>query len=145
MVGVVAIFAGCACFAVHGSIYFTCSSAASPWRLPSLQLLISLGYDGLFRRCCRHRAWPASGALPTGWRKLSLLIAGLVTALAIAGLAVLPTASGLLAMSVCLGLAQSLAVVTLASFLMENSGEEERTYLFSFSFSLQMMVGMLGF
>ncbi|NLF64302.1 MAG: hypothetical protein GX579_06830 [Chloroflexi bacterium] len=48
-------------------------------------------------------------------------------------------------MSVCLGLAQSLAVVTLASFLMENSGEEERTYLFSFSFSLQMMVGMLGF
>jgi len=57
----------------------------------------------------------------------------------------LPTASGLLAMSVCLGLAQSLAVVTLASFLMENSGEEERTYLFSFSFSLQMMVGMLGF
>jgi len=42
------------------------------------------------------------------------------------------------------GIAQSLAAITMAPFLMENSGEKERTYLFSFSMGLQMAAGFVG-
>jgi MFS family permease len=50
----------------------------------------------------------------------------------------------LYAMNVVSGLAQSLAAVTMAPFMMENSGEEERTYLFSFSSGLQMAMASVG-
>ena len=115
--------------------------------------VLSLGHDEalLGRLLSGQSTAGLLGALPAGYvadrlgRKRSLLVAGLVMALAIAGLAAWPTFTGLLVMVICMGLAQSLGAVTLAPFLMENSGEEERTYLFSFTFSLQMIVGMLGF
>ncbi|MBK8899697.1 MAG: MFS transporter [Anaerolineaceae bacterium] len=115
--------------------------------------ILGLGYDeALLGRLLSVNSTAALiGALPAGavsdrlGRKRALLISGLVTALAIAGLVVWPSVPGLFVMSVFMGLAQSLGAVTLAPFLMENSGEEERTYLFSFSFSLQMLIGMVGF
>lgn len=115
--------------------------------------ILGLGYDEaqLGRLLSANSTAILIGALPGGaisdrlGRKRSLLTSGLVTALAIAGLVVWPSVPGLFAMSVFMGLAQSLNAVTLPPFLMENSSEEERTYLFSFSFSLQMLIGMLGF
>jgi MFS family permease len=47
-------------------------------------------------------------------------------------------------MNVVSGLGQSLGAVTMAPFLMENSSEEERTYLFSFSSGLQMAMASVG-
>ena len=47
-------------------------------------------------------------------------------------------------MSVVLGLGQSLNGVAMGPFLMENSGEKERTYLFSFASGLQMASGFIG-
>lgn len=89
-------------------------------------------------------------ALPMGYladllgRKISLLISGAVMALAIAAMVLWPSAGMLIAMNVFFGLAQSLAAVTMAPFLMENSGEQERTYLFSFSSGLQMVASSVG-
>ena len=115
--------------------------------------VLSLGYDELLlgRLLTAHSTATFLGALPAGYvadrvgRKLSLLASGLATGLAIAGLVIWPSVQGLLVLSVVMGLAQSLGAVTVAPFLMENSGKEERTYLFSASFSLQMIVGMVGF
>jgi MFS family permease len=47
-------------------------------------------------------------------------------------------------MNVLSGVAQSLAAVTMSPFLMENSGERERTYLFSFSSGIQMVSASVG-
>jgi MFS family permease len=47
-------------------------------------------------------------------------------------------------MNVVTGLAQSLAGVTMSPFLMENSDEHERTYLFSFGQGLQMTMASVG-
>ena len=47
-------------------------------------------------------------------------------------------------MSIVIGLAQSLTAITMGPFLMENSGETERTYLFSFSSGLSMTASSIG-
>ncbi len=57
---------------------------------------------------------------------------------------VLPSAAVLYAMNALLGAAQSLAAVTMSPFLMENSSERERTYLFSFGSGLQMASASVG-
>jgi MFS family permease len=89
-------------------------------------------------------------ALPAGYladrlgRKASLITAGTMIAFAIAAMVWWPTWGMLLAMNVLFGVAQSLSAVTNAPFLMENSGETERTYLFSFSAGLQMAAASAG-
>lgn len=89
-------------------------------------------------------------ALPMGYladmlgRKLALLISAACTSLAIATMVIFPSQGMLLAMNVIFGIAQSLAGVTMSPFLMENSGEHERTYLFSFSQGLQMVSASVG-
>ena len=89
-------------------------------------------------------------ALPIGYladvigRKRSLVLAGSVTALSVALMVLVPTTAMLYAANVLFGISQSLAAVTNSPFLMENSGEEERTYLFSFSSGLQMASQSLG-
>jgi MFS family permease len=55
-----------------------------------------------------------------------------------------PMAGILYLANVLFGTAQSLAAVTMSPFLMENSGEEERTYLFSIGSGLQMASASLG-
>jgi MFS family permease len=49
-----------------------------------------------------------------------------------------------IAMNVLMGFAQSLSGVTMGPFLMENSTEKERTYLFSFSSGLSMAAAFFG-
>lgn len=89
-------------------------------------------------------------ALPMGYladllgRKRSLLLSGALTSFSIAIMVLWPERTLLYAMNIVSGLGQSLGAVTMAPFLMENSGEEERTYLFSFSSGLQMAMASVG-
>jgi MFS family permease len=89
-------------------------------------------------------------ALPMGYladylgRKSSLLISGVIICITIGMMVIWPVPSILYAMNVLSGVAQSLAAVTMSPFLMENSGERERTYLFSFSSGIQMVSASVG-
>ncbi len=89
-------------------------------------------------------------ALPIGYladllgRKRSLIISGAVTAASIVLMVLIPNPLMLYASNVLFGISQSLAAVTNSPFLMENSGEQERTYLFSFSSGLQMAAQSVG-
>ena len=89
-------------------------------------------------------------ALPMGYlvdilgRKASLIIGGLLEALAIAVMVIFPSTATLIGTSILLGLGQCLAGVTMGPFLMENSSDKERTYLFSFASGLQMASGFFG-
>ncbi len=83
-------------------------------------------------------------ALPMGFvvdrfgRKKALITRSLFLTSSILGVALFPTLAVFYAMNVVFGVVQSLSAVATAPFLMENSGEEERTYLFSFTSGLQM-------
>lgn len=89
-------------------------------------------------------------ALPMGYladllgRKNSLLLSGALMSASIMVIVIWPSQEMLYAMNVVSGLGQSMAAVTMAPFLMENSGEKERTYLFSFSSGLQMAMASAG-
>ncbi len=89
-------------------------------------------------------------ALPMGYladilgRKVSLLISALLVSFTIGMMVIWPTTPILYAMNILSGVAQSLAGVTMSPFLMENSSERERTYLFSFSAGIQMVSASLG-
>ena len=89
-------------------------------------------------------------ALPMGYvgdllgRKRSLVLSSLLTSVAVIGMVVFPTEPAFFVLNILSGIAQSLAAITMAPFLMENSGEEERTYLFSFGQGLQMLSSFVG-
>lgn len=114
--------------------------------------VLSLGYDeallGILITVSSLTALLA--ALPMGYladllgRKNSLLISGALMSASIMVIVVWPSQEMLYAMNVVSGIGQSLAAVTMAPFLMENSGEKERTYLFSFSSGLQMAMASAG-
>jgi MFS family permease len=77
-------------------------------------------------------------------RKAALLLGGTLTAAAIAVMVLWPSQGIFYAMAVVMGAAQSLSTVTMAPFLLENSGVEERTYLFSLSQGLAMTASFVG-
>jgi MFS family permease len=77
-------------------------------------------------------------------RKKSFLLSGLAVSLAVAGMVLWPVKGVLFGMSLLLGAAQSLSAVTMAPFLLENSGGEERTYLFSLGSGAQMTASFVG-
>jgi MFS family permease len=114
--------------------------------------VLSLGYDeALLGRLLTVTSLVAlAGALPAGYfsdrlgRKVSLLLAAFIGSAALAGLVIWPSVTGFYLMVGLAGIAQSLSGVTFGPFLVENSGEEERTYLFSFSFGIQMVAGFGG-
>ena len=89
-------------------------------------------------------------ALPMGYladilgRKNSLLISAVLVSFSIAMTVIWPVTFIFYAMNILSGIAQSLAAVTMSPFLMENSGEHERTYLFSFSMGIQMVAMSIG-
>jgi MFS family permease len=89
-------------------------------------------------------------ALPMGYladilgRKNSLVLSGLLVSSSIIGMVFVPTEAAFYTLQIVLGVAQSLAMITMAPFLMENSGEQERTYLFSFGQGLQMLSVFVG-
>ena len=89
-------------------------------------------------------------ALPMGYlvdrigRKQALILGGLGITLAVFGMILFPSTPIFILMSVLLGLTQSLSGVAMGPFLMENSDEKERTYLFSFSAGLQMASAFFG-
>jgi MFS family permease len=89
-------------------------------------------------------------ALPVGYvsdllgRKRALILGGALTGFATLGMVLWPSEPVFYAMNVLSGLAQSLWSITMGPFIMENSGDEERTYLFSFGFGLQMLSGFAG-
>ena len=89
-------------------------------------------------------------ALPMGYladilgRKISFLISAVLICLAVGMMVIWPFPGMLYAMNMLSGIAQSLAAVTISPFLMENSGEHERTYLFSMTSGLQMVSASVG-
>src|SRR5690606_10950843 len=89
-------------------------------------------------------------ALPMGYladiigRKVSLVLSSLLLSISILTMAIWQTEFSFYSMNVHSGLAQSLAGVTMSPFLMENSDETERTYLFSFGQGLQMTMASVG-
>ena len=89
-------------------------------------------------------------ALPMGFvsdilgRKKSLVIGGSLIGLSIAMMVLFPSRWMFYLMSGLGGVGQSLWSITMAPFLMENSNEQERTYLFSFGAGLRMFSSFLG-
>src|SRR5690606_21752267 len=65
-------------------------------------------------------------------------------ALAVLGMVLKPVTPVFSVLNVLLGVAQSLSAVAMGPFLMENSGEQERTYLFSFASGMRMTASSIG-
>jgi MFS family permease len=114
--------------------------------------VLSLGYDaGMLGNLTTTSSMTAlMVALPMGYmadilgRTNSLLISGALLSASILAMAIWPIESMFYAMNIVSGVAQSLAGVTMSPFLMENSNEKERTYLFSFGQGLQMTMASVG-
>jgi MFS family permease len=114
--------------------------------------VLSLGFnEALLGRLITTSSFTALiAALPIGYvadllgRKRSLLLGGLLISISIAGMVVWPLVPVFYALNILSGFAQSLWGITMAPFLMENSGEKERTYLFSFGMGLQTLSGFVG-
>ena len=89
-------------------------------------------------------------ALPIGFlvdkigRKPLLMSQSIFLTIAIGAMALWQTTIVFYAMNALLGIVQSISAVVMAPFLMENSGEKERTYLFSFSSGLRMGSVFIG-
>ncbi len=113
---------------------------------------LSFGFDeALLGRLITTASFTALiAALPMGYladligRKFSLVLGGLFIGLSVFGIVLFPNEPMFYAMNILSGIAQSLWGITMAPFLVENSGEEERTYLFSFSQGLQMFSAFAG-
>ncbi len=89
-------------------------------------------------------------ALPMGLvadklgRKASLLVSTLGVAAAVMLMALFPSPALFIAMNVVMGISQSLGGITMGPFLIENSSERERVYLFSFASGMNMISGFAG-
>jgi MFS family permease len=113
---------------------------------------LSLGFDeALLGNLITTSSFVALiAALPMGYladvigRKASLILSGAMLSFSIIAMALWQSETSLYSMNVVSGIAQSLAGVTMSPFLMENSDEKERTYLFSFGQGLQMTMASVG-
>ncbi len=124
----------------------------SVYRLLFNFYVLSLGYDEVLlgTMITTYNLVALIAALPMGYladilgRKNSLLVSYGLEAISIIGIVFWHSKSGFFALNIVAGLAISLASVTMSPFLMENSGENERTYLFSFGMGIQMAMGSVG-
>jgi MFS family permease len=127
-------------------------AALGVYRLIFNFYVLSLGYDEaiLGTLITTNNLSALLAALPVGYladvlgRKRSLVISVFLTGLSILVMVVWPGEFTFYAMNMLSGVAQSLGAVTNAPFLMENSREKERTYLFSFNYGLQMLMASVG-
>lgn len=127
-------------------------AAMGVYRLLFNFYVLSLGYDEalLGRLVTINSLTSLMVALPSGYladklgRKISLVSSGLFTILAILTMVLWPGIEVFYVANIIFGIAQSLGAVSMGPFLMENSGEEERTYLFSFSSGIQMAAASVG-
>lgn len=134
-----------------GSVILT-GAALGVYRLISNFYVLSLNYDqNMLGQLITTTSMAALlSAVPMGYladrlgRKNSLLLGGTVVSLGILLTVIAPTPAMFYAMNALIGMAQSLSAVSMSPFLLENSGEEERTYLFSMSSGLQMAAASLG-
>jgi MFS family permease len=114
--------------------------------------ILSLGYDEkvLGNLVTVSNITALVFALPMGYlvdvigRKSSLIVSAAAISLSVGILVIWPVSGVLYAMNILSGIAQSLAGVTMSPFLMENSSEHERTYLFSLTSGLQMVSASVG-
>lgn len=114
--------------------------------------IISLGMDEKVagQLTSTHSTAALILALPMGYladilgRKRSFIIGGVLVSLAIAGMVLWPVKAMFFGMNILIGAAQSLSMVSMSPFLLENSGVEERTYLFSLGSGVQMTASFLG-
>ncbi|MFN7035903.1 MAG: MFS transporter [Bellilinea sp.] len=127
-------------------------AAMGVYRLLFNFYVLSLGYDeALLGTLITTSSLTALlSALPMGYlvdnigHKTALVVGTAVMGLAVGVMVIFPSALTFVLMNIVLGLAQSLTGVTMGPFLMENSGEKERTYLFSFTSGLQMASAFFG-
>jgi MFS family permease len=114
--------------------------------------VLSLGFDEILlgNMVTASSSVALLAALPMGYladmlgRKGSLLISSALLSASIIAMALWPLEGMFYAMNILSGIAQSLAGVTMAPFLMENSQQSERTYLFSFAQGLTMTMASVG-
>ena len=114
--------------------------------------VLSLGFDeALLGNLITTSSFVALlAALPMGYladvigRKASLIGSAVLLGASILAMAVWQNESMFYAMNIVSGVAQSLAGVTMSPFLMENSDESERTYLFSLGQGLTMTMASVG-
>jgi len=114
--------------------------------------LRSLGYDETFMGLLStvSSMTVLIAALPMGYladhlgRKKSLVISGLVIGSAMLLMVNFPSVSMLITMNILMGVGSCLGSVVSGPFLMENSTEVERTYLFSISSGLRMAAFSVG-
>ena len=114
--------------------------------------VLSLGYDEalLGNLITTNQMTALLLALPMGYmvdrfgRKNALIVRSVLLAFSVAIVALVPSVAVFYAMNMVFGIVQSISSVAMAPFLMENSGEEERTYLFSFSSGLMMGSAFVG-
>ena len=89
-------------------------------------------------------------ALPMGYlvdkwgKKPSLITRNILLASAVGVMAIFPSVLIFYLMNAVFGIAQALGSVAMGPFLMENSGDDERSYLFSFASGLQMASVSVG-
>ena len=127
-------------------------AASGVFRLLFNFFVLSLGYDKDFlgNMVGVSSLTALIAALPMGYvvdwlgRKRSLLISSLLVSVSTLTMILIPSQGILLGMNILMGLAQSLSGVTFGPFLMENSSDKERTYLFSFSSGISMAAGFVG-
>ena len=128
------------------------SAAFGIFRLLFNFYVLSLGYDqALLGNLVTASSFTVMiSAIPMGYladilgRKVSLIGGTLATILAIAGMLIAPSPLMFILMNVLLGLGQSIIGVSMGPFLMENSNDRERTYLFSFSSGMSMASSSVG-
>jgi MFS family permease len=127
-------------------------AALGVYRLLFNFYMLSLGYDAklLGQLITTVSMTALLVALPMGYlsdiigRKWSLILGGTSVVISILTMVLLPSVPMFFAMNMLMGAGQSLSAVTMSPFLMENSGMQERTYLFSLSVGLQTAAGAVG-
>lgn len=127
-------------------------AATGVFRLLFNFYVLSLGYDeAILGRLISTMQFSALLlAFPMGYlvdifgRKQALVARSILLSFAIGMMALIPTILNFYIMNAILGVSMALSTVAMAPFLMENSGEEERTYLFSWSSGLRMGSVFIG-